>query len=347
MVPVVGMVVAGCRRGGGAAPLGGESAGVPVTVAPVEWSEAARPVEFSGTGVWRREAELGFKVAGVVAEIAVRSGDRVTRGALLASLAVDEIAADVDRARAAAVLARQDEARVVSLERQGAATARDVEAVRSARDQADALLRSAEFNARHAEIRAPSDGVILARRVEPGQTLAAGVPVIRFGDVADGWRIRGGVGTRAAAGLRPGDPARWVDSSGTARTGRVERVEAAVDPATLTVPLEIVPMDGADAGFSGEAVRVVVQPAPVPRHPVVPAAALVAGSGDRATVFLVESGRARALGVGVMDFRADGAHLDAELPADGRVVVLGAEFVAEGDPVRIVDPAVAAEGVVR
>ena len=87
-------------------------------------------MEFSGTGVWRREAELGFKVAGVVAEIAVRSGDRVTRGALLASLAVDEIAADVDRARAAAVLARQDEARVVSLERQGAATARDVEAVR-------------------------------------------------------------------------------------------------------------------------------------------------------------------------------------------------------------------------
>lgn len=319
---------------------------VPVTVEPVVWSEAARPVDFPGAGVWLQEAELAFKVGGVVESVAVRVGDRVSRGALLASLAIDEIHAEVDRARAAALLARQDLARMESLEGQGAATPRDVEVFRSARDQADATLRAVEFNARHAEIRAPSDGVVLARRVEPGQTLAAGVPVIRLGDATAGWRVRGGVGTRAAAGLRPGDAARWVDSSGVSRTGRVERVGAAVDPATLTVPLEIVPLDAAGAGFSGESVRVVVQPGPVPRHPVVPAAAVVAGTGRRATVFLVESERARAFEVEVTDFRADGAHLRGDLPQGGRVIVLGAEFVGDDVPVRTVDAPAPGEGAV-
>ncbi len=131
--------------------------------------------------------EVGTQVSGQIAEIYADFNDRVPQGQLVAridaTILEQEVrSAEVNLARNQAELdqARRDLERVVELNGKGVIAVNDVEASEYRFALADAGYRTAEINLERArrnleytEIRAPIAGVVVARNVEVGQTVAA------------------------------------------------------------------------------------------------------------------------------------------------------------------------------
>jgi RND family efflux transporter MFP subunit len=165
------------------------------------------------------EAQIAPRVSGEVREVLVREGDRVAHGAVLARLDTQELddavaaaEADVEAARVAqeaqAASTSRDsvlfENHAISQEQwehsqvaQAAASAR-FEVARRHRDQARARLG-------YAVARAPFDGVVSARMVDPGDMAVPGRPILRMVRQSS-VRVRGMIPPALLTRVRRGTP---------------------------------------------------------------------------------------------------------------------------------------------
>lgn len=168
--------------------------------------ERSLDIEVTATGNLRptNQVDVGSEVSGRIDRVLVDVNDRVGRGQVLARINTDVIEDQIKQARAnvnaarasvaqaratlgvdTAQLARLQEVYRLSdgkvpskteLEAAEANVARDRAAMNSAQANvasAEAQLSSAITNRDRAVIRSPVSGVVLARQVEPGQTVAA------------------------------------------------------------------------------------------------------------------------------------------------------------------------------
>src|SRR5690606_34920918 len=136
----------------------------------------AGAVRASGLVGFRREVELSFAAPGIIASLSVDSGDAVRRGQRLATLRRTSVGANTDEAALARANAERELARTEALYARGFVSEARLEDARLALERArDSSVLSA-----------PANGIILRRRAEVSQTLAAGAPVFVFGDVASG-----------------------------------------------------------------------------------------------------------------------------------------------------------------
>lgn len=178
--------------------------------APQYATEAVRRgdlvVTVSATGRLQptNQVDIGSELSGTLQDVLVDDNDRVKKGQVLARLDIAKLQDAVDKSRAALAAtqaqlqqmqATEAEARAnlgrlrhvaelsggkvpskAEMETAVASVARAVATVASARAsiaQASATLKSDETNVTKASIRSPINGVVLARKVEPGQTVAA------------------------------------------------------------------------------------------------------------------------------------------------------------------------------
>jgi HlyD family secretion protein len=146
--------------------------------------------------------EVGAEVSGRVVRILVDVNDEVRKGQILAEIDPEQFSSGLDQSKAQLVAAeaaiRLAEATASESERnlkrnrrlqeEGILAQAELDSSLSTKERADASLRSAQENWRVAKaardmaasklqktiIRAPIDGVVLARLVEPGQTVTAG-----------------------------------------------------------------------------------------------------------------------------------------------------------------------------
>jgi HlyD family secretion protein len=160
-----------------------------------------------------RESQLGAEAAGLVEELRVREGDRVQRGQLLGTLRPGEIPARFAQVRAGEEAARKTlEAEEAALRRtqQEAARAEELakrqliantEAEKAATELQVQRARTEAARARLAEslaeiervrpefarreVRAPFDGVILRRLVEPGTSVTGNTTWFSIAEMGD------------------------------------------------------------------------------------------------------------------------------------------------------------------
>lgn len=144
--------------------------------------------EFTGRFEAREQVEVRARVSGFLDSIHFRDGDMVKRGDLLFTidqrpyqLAVDAAKAEVARTGAQVELARNEVERAEGLTQNRTITARDVDQRRAnlngaiAQQQAaEANLKTAELNLEWTQVRAPLDGRISYKRVDPGNLIAGG-----------------------------------------------------------------------------------------------------------------------------------------------------------------------------
>jgi multidrug efflux system membrane fusion protein len=331
----------GCGRPAGAGP-GAAPLARPVAVAPVETVRVAPEVLAPGVLVRRLEATLSFKVAGVIETVAVRPGASVRAGDELARLQLAEIEAAVSRARSALVKARRDVERTGRLRAEAVITAEEAENAVTALELAEADLRTAEFNRRHAVIVAPADGWILRRRAEPGELVGPGQPVLEFGSDVDGWIVRVQVPEREARRLMPGGVARIEFGGRPAEvlSGRIERLAEAASAGTGTIEIEVEVSPPAGSGLRSGAVGLARLVPVEAEYTAVPVSALLAGEGRAASVLVLdaEEHTVRRVPVEVAALVGDRALLAAALPSGTRVVTAGAALVRDGESVRVVLP---------
>lgn len=176
----------------------------PVQVYTVLRESLQRTINAVGTVRFRRETPLGFTTSGKVATVRFEEGDTVKRGALLAALDTTTVGADVSVATAERDRARSEFERVRSLYADGWITKARFEAAEAALKAADARVRQAGFASGTAQLYAPSNGVVLARNVQPSQVIAAGTPALILGEGDSGFVFRVPIIDRDATKLRVG-----------------------------------------------------------------------------------------------------------------------------------------------
>lgn len=334
---VIALGLAGCGRP--AATPAPATPPIVVELAPVIYSDAAVPVRATGVLSRKAEADLAFKIGGIVAELPVRAGDRVVKDQVLAQLRLDEIDAQLLQARTSLAKAGRDLARVEKLQANAVATLENLQDAQSVVDVAAAQVRIAEFNRRFAVITAPADGQILRRAVEPNELVGAGKVILGFAADSEGWMVCAGIADADLVRLRIGDRAAITVGGGPGQViaGRVTHISGAADAATRTTAIEI-GLDSAPGGArSGMAVAVQLTPQPVAPRPVLPASVLIEGQRNTASIFIVDSGGdvARRLVVEVETIDGADAYLRTALPPSARVVVSGGEFLRDGGRVTI------------
>ena len=130
---------------------------------------------------------VGAEVSGRLDTVLVDFNDHVTKGQILAHINTDALKALALQAQAAVAQAQanlakgdNDLKRAISLQNSGFVSASAYDIAKAARDTAAATLKSAraqseqaEANLAKADIRSPIDGIVLDRKVDPGQTVAA------------------------------------------------------------------------------------------------------------------------------------------------------------------------------
>lgn len=150
------------------------------------------------------QVTVGSELSGTVAQVLVDTNDRVRKGQTLAVLDLSKLRDQTEKARAVlaaararleqtqatlveteATLARQEEVAKLSggkvpakseLDTARAAAARaraDVASAHASVAETEAALRTNETDLGKAAIRSPIDGVVLTRKIDPGQTVAA------------------------------------------------------------------------------------------------------------------------------------------------------------------------------
>lgn len=326
----------------------------PVEVAMPEAGPVVRTLELTGSFTARRAASLSPRVPGLVAEMAVDAGDRVSEGdvvvrldARLAELAVMEAEALVEERRAGLTEAERLLAESQRLgdrefvpETEIDARRSDVAIAAAALARADSALATArERRDRHALL-APFDGVVAARLTEVGEWVETGTPVAELVDTDQLW-----LDVRA--------PQRyWNDLGGDVS---VEAVADAVPDRTLTARVHRrVPVNDASArtflvrliasneggaitpGMSARARFEMVGDGEVLR---VPRDALIRYPDGTTTVWVVDRTgdrpQARELQVAVGGSVGDRIEIVDGLDATQPVIVRGNEVLGAGDPVRV------------
>ncbi len=309
----------------------------PVRVALVEADSLSLPLEATGTLGPRELVPLSFSVPGVVATLSSEPGDAVLKGARMASLDLREIDAEVTQAEEGHAKAARDLARLERLLEDRVVPRVQVDDARTAFEMARSTLEQARVAREYAELRAPGDGVVLRRLVEPGTRVQPGEPVLLVG-TGDGAVFRVALPDRDRVRVTLGDRAGVLLAALPERhfPGRVTRLGALADPVTGTFPVEITLDDptGLPAGLTGRAEILPGEGAPVVR---IPAEALLEANGGEGSVLVLErSGdRARRRTVPLAAVTSRGVLVAGALAVGERVVVEGGAWVVDGQAVRV------------
>ncbi|HEX3130373.1 MAG TPA: efflux RND transporter periplasmic adaptor subunit [Thermoanaerobaculia bacterium] len=243
--------------------------------------EAARPRGFVGVILAAETADLAFEIRGRLTQVAVRPGDRVQQGMAVATIepldlneqlvsaeaALRMARSGVSQAQTAVRLAKERVDRVESApdvfsgeERSLAAgdletRVQDLEAARASVVQAQAELRKLRNQAYRQILRAPTDGWVAARLLDPGTLVEPGQPVVRL-KRNDRFLLRFAVPPAEAAQWKPGEPIRWrPEHSERSFRAEVARIAQQVDMPSQMVFVEA-DLEPSDLLRDGLAVRV-------------------------------------------------------------------------------------------
>lgn len=280
-----------------------------------------------------------------VSTVLVRPGAVVKRGDVLATLDCRAVTAggQAVEQQARALEARQratasESERLNQLLDGGFASANEVEqkAAQNAEQQAQlqsTLARLTESSLASADcvLRAPFDGEVDERFLDPGAYVRPGLPVLRLVDRST-LRLEVDVPETDYGLVEPGTPVRVkVLATGETLETKVSRRSPMAEPGTRTIRVEM-DVDGAVGHFPvGATARVTVEmgePRPAVELPL--AAATV--HGTRATVFVASGGTARRREAMLLGER-EGRLFLAGLAPDEQVVTQGRATLLDGDSV--------------
>jgi HlyD family secretion protein len=213
----------------------------------------------------------------------------------------------------------------------------DLKVAEGARKSAQGDTENANAMLSYTKITSPIDGVVTDRPNYPGETPAAGTPIITVMDLS---RIvaRAHVSQLEAASLKVGNPATiTIPGQSTVVKGRISLVSPAVDPNSTTVEVWVEAPNPKEGLRPGTSVRVAMVGETVAQAVVIPQAALLTTPDGINTVIVLDSDNApskKKVKVGIRDSEAKTVQVTDGLQGGERVVTVGAfELANEDDPV--------------
>lgn len=319
-----------------------------VSLVPVTESVIDRSVVVSGPVTAWEEMQLGVELSGVrITALNVDVGQRVKQGQVLLELDARSAAADLAQAeaglreaQASLELAQANVRRAEPLAAQQLISASQLDELRAQRTSAQARVGTAQavrdnaaLRRDFARLRAPADGIISKRLVQPGQIVAAGTELLRL--IRDGrleWRAE--LSEAQLAQISVGDTVTLPGREGPV-SGTVRAVSPGVDAQTRTGTVHAdLPDPGSLQPGSYVEGRINVGQG---RGLSVPSAAVVLRDGLPYVFTVDDQGIARRVRVQTGDSVDGRTVLLGGVAAGDKVVLEGAGFLGDGDRVRVVD----------
>lgn len=296
------------------------------------------------------QADIGAKSVGYLDAVLVDRGDTVKKGQLLAlvrpSDLPDQLVAAksaVAQAEASRALAKANLARAEALAPRGLVSQQELQNTMSAAAGAEAQVGASQANlaalgTRLGETRleAPYDGVVTARRLDPGALVGpTSGPVLTVAKV-DTVRAFVSVLERQAAEVALGQPARIrVDAlKGEVFTGRVERLAPTFDPVTRTLDAEVHFQNEKRELRPGMYGRAEIEVGLHHSMPVVPVEALQI-SEEHAWGFVLEGDTARRRDVKLGEDLGSRVEVLSGLKQGELLIVRGIDGLSDGAKVRV------------
>jgi RND family efflux transporter MFP subunit len=313
-------------------------------------------VTFTGTISARYDMPIGIEGdAGRIVAVYVEAGDHVKRGQILAKIdesvwqpQVNRLAASLEQAKAQAALSAAEYRRAAAVESAGALSAEEIEKRRalSVTDAAnvkvaEAMLAEAQARLARTRVVAPTDGVVLTRRAEVGQTASPGGDALFR--LASGGEIemRGQVAEQDLAVLTVGQPASiYLVGSTKPYEGRVRLLGAVIDPQSRLGDIRIA-LKPDTALRPGAFARGSVSVSKAER-PILPQTAVLSDNKGPYVYVVGKGDRVERRDVQVGGTISAGIIITGGLTGQERIVTTAAGFLREGEKVLIAPPSSAA-----
>lgn len=218
----------------------------------------------------------------------------------------------------------------------------DTQAAQGQLTSAEGKLESAQAQVGFANLRSPIDGVVTERPLFPGETTAAGTPVITVMDTSS-LLAKLHLAQASAQKLSVGHPAKvTVPGLAEAVSATVSFISPALDPGSTTVEVWL-KLPNADGRFKvGTPVHAVIAGATVQNALQVPPAALVPADDGGTNVVVVTSGgttKKQAVKVGIRT--ADAVQILSGIVPGDTVVTAGGYGLDNGTKVTVGKPGAA------
>ncbi len=326
-----------------------------VTVIAPGRATVAGTITATGTLAARRDMPVGVAgEGGQVARVLVEAGQWVRAGQVLATIdrsvqsqQQSAQAAQIGVAQADSRLAQANLDRAQQLVARGFISKADIDRLTATRDSASARVRVAaaslgelQARGRRLDILAPAAGLVLERRIEPGQVVSSGSGMLfriaRGGEM----ELLAQVGEGDLAALAPGVSAQVVPVGSTiAHTGQVWQLSPVIDAQSREGTARIALPYAADLRPGGFASATISSGTIV--APMLPESAilsddkgsyvLIVGPNDKVQRRPVKTGLVTASGIAIVD----------GLSGTERVVLRAGGFLAPGDKIRPVSASAA------
>jgi RND family efflux transporter MFP subunit len=335
--------------GGAAASKQGGAQDVPsVTVVVPGHQQVTKLVTATGSLAAKRDMPVGVAgEGGMVTRVLVDAGDWVAAGQVMAVIErsvqteeAQQLAANIDVARADAALAQQELERAQALVSRGFISKADLQRRVATRDAANARVRVAQAQLGQSrarigrlDIRAPAAGLVLARNIEPGQVVGPGTGALLRVALGGEMELRALLPQEDLARLSVGTVASVTPvGSNQSYQGRVWLVAPIIDPQTRQGEARIaIPFarDLRPGGFASAAIT-----AGTVEAPLLPDSAVQ--SDDKGNyVYIIDAKNQvvrRDIAVGEVSDR--GVAVASGLSGNERVVLTAGAFLNPGDKVR-------------
>ncbi len=318
-----------------------------ITVENPKLMTVTNRASFNGSVAAWQEASVAAEVAGLrIAQVTANIGDTVRKGQLLARLDDASVRAEFAAQRAAVADAQAQLAdakanaeRARQLDKTGAISAAQIEQLltmeKTAKARLDAALARQSSDAirlANAKVVAPEDGVITAKTAVVGAVVQPGVELFRL--IRNGRiELRAEVPATELGKIKPKQEVLIDAGSGLQAKGTVRTISPTVDPQTrnAVVYVDIPAGTGLKAGMFAKGSFDLGSAQSL----TLPASAVVKRDGFD-SVFVLEAGN-KVKWTKVQVGNRSGDRIEVKgLEANANVAVTGANFLNDGDLVRVV-----------
>ena len=278
-------------------------------------------------------AVLSTRMAASVRKVHATEGQRVAAGTLLVSLADDDLQGGLRAAQAALASASANAKRIQTLFAQNASTSSELEMAQTQKAQAEAAVSAARANLAYTQIRAPFAGVVQARRVNDGDFVGPGAPLVEL-EGQGAAELQGTLSEAEAAHLKIGQTVDF-EADGKPGTARITGLSTGGDPVSHRSAFRAKVLDDAPAFRTGTFARIKVPGAVASAgsEVLVPKRALVV-RGELTGVFVLEEGHANLRWLSLGEARGDQVPVRAGLTPREAVIDQPGDL-KEGQPVSV------------
>ena len=254
--------------------------------------DLSRVVRAASTVEAENMVTLASRTSGLIIEMNVREGDRISEGDVLLRFDIEEQQAELERARAELELATAVYERNRTLYEREAISSAEYEEARANQRIAESEVKLLEIRVGFGTVRAPHDLVVLRRHVEQGDAVSNNEPLFRVADL-NRLVVRLGIPERDVVNLEEGQQTEIsIDAyPGQAFRGTIQRIYPSADENSrlFTVEVSLRAEQQDQVLRPGYLARVSMDAERRPNVLAVPSEALLASERDERFVFVINS----------------------------------------------------------